>query len=133
MFGRSHVGVFLESNLSEILKIQSEIFYNVRKIFEKYQSFFMDSQVIRYELLRRYFLDVFLTLLGTIVLRNLFERLFPNIYHHIAIIHKQSQTKLFRKLGNFLRKTYMLKLGLCKAVVHWKVKWSSNVPLILSR
>ena len=39
------------------------------------------------------------------VLRNLFERLFPNIYHHIAIIHKQSQTKLFRKLGNFLRKT----------------------------
>ena len=88
MFGRSHVGVFLESNLSEILKIQSEIFYNVRKIFEKYQSSFMDSQVIRYELLRRYFLDVLLTLLGTIVLRNLFERLFPNIYHHIAIILK---------------------------------------------
>ena len=92
----------------------------------------MDSQVIRYELLRRYFLDVFLTLLGIFVLRNLFERLFPNIYHHIAIIHEQSQTKLFWKLGNFLRKAYMLKLGLCKAIVHWKVKWTSNVPLILS-
>ena len=38
----------------------------------------------RYELLRRYFIDVFLILLGTIVLRNLFERLFPNIYHHIT-------------------------------------------------
>ena len=40
---------FLESNLSEILKIQSEIFYNVSKILEKYKSSFFDYQVIGLE------------------------------------------------------------------------------------
>ena len=108
-------GCFLKATCPKFKKYNQRYFTMLAKFLKNTRDLLWTLRLqawrfTRYELLRRYFLDLFLTLLGTIVLRNLFERLFLNIYHHIAIVHKQTQTKLSRKLGNFLRKTYMLKL-----------------------